>query len=94
MSSAAADIDGTAASARGHDSADHLTTATTAVPGAESVAYVQDLGNGWRDEVDDWADDVESFAAAVGGSGRDASGSDASSGGLFGGLLRFLGAGR
>ena len=48
MSTAAGETGDAASDARGRDSASHLPTAASAVPGAQSVALVGELGDGWR----------------------------------------------
>ncbi|MEN8672405.1 hypothetical protein [Nocardioides sp.] len=94
MSTAADETVDAASQARGRDSASHLTTAASAVPGAQSVALLGELGDGWRDEIDAWAGDVAGFADAVDGTGRAASARDGAIGGYFGTFLDLVGAGR
>ena len=45
------------------DSAGHLTKAGAAVPGAESVTYMSDLGTRWTDETKTAADSSQKLAA-------------------------------
>jgi|GEM_PF-2836450 len=94
MSTAAGETGDAASDARGRDSASHLTTAASAVPGAQSVALLGELGDGWRTEIDAWADDVAGFADAVDGTGHEASGRDGAIGGYLGTLLDLMGVGR
>lgn len=47
------------------DSAGHLSKAGGAIPGAESVGYLSDLGTRWESETNDAADDAQDLASEM-----------------------------
>ena len=55
MTSASNQTISAAEGARGHGSSEELTTAGTAIPGADSVGHLSELGTSWDDEVEGWA---------------------------------------
>jgi uncharacterized protein YukE len=91
MSSASDAVVDAASEARGHDSAGHLAAAAAAVPGASSVEWLGQLGDGWDTEVDEWSDAVQELGESIAAASGDAQGADGTTGGLFGALGDILG---
>ncbi|GGO78102.1 hypothetical protein [Nocardioides deserti] len=77
--------------ARALDSSGHLSTATAALPGADCVSHLLELGTSWDDQVDAWADDVAGFAEDLRAHTDDVTGTDSGAGGLLGGLGGLIG---
>lgn len=65
MLSAQERLEQAARSARTQDSADQLRTASSAVPGADSVSYLTELGTSWEEELTDWSARVGNYAEHV-----------------------------
>jgi hypothetical protein len=86
MQDAANAAQGAAAEARGHGSADALTWASGALPGASSVAHLGELGRSWDDEIAAWVSATNEFGADLAAAGEDYCSVDRTTGGLFGGL--------
>ena len=87
MTSASNQTISAAEGARGHGSSEELTTAGTAIPGADSVGHLSELGTSWDDEVEGWADAVAAFGGQIAAASGDFEGTDGGVGGLFGGAL-------
>ncbi|TQL67699.1 hypothetical protein FB381_1581 [Nocardioides albertanoniae] len=62
---------------RSADSAEHLGRAGAAIPGAESVAALTDLGNRWTDQTTSAADSAERLSAQIEDALREAQMADA-----------------
>jgi uncharacterized protein YukE len=91
MTSASNQTISAAEGARGHGSPEEMTTAGSAIPGADSVDHLSELGTSWDEEVEAWADAVAAFGSQIAAAGDDFHGTDGGVGGLFGGLLPFGG---
>ncbi|MCR6030049.1 hypothetical protein GGQ22_01150 [Nocardioides sp. zg-579] len=61
--------------------------AADAVPGADCVAHLGELGSSWDTAVEALADTASSFAEDLGTHTDDVTGTDAGVGGWFGGLV-------
>ncbi len=87
MTSASNETISAAEGARGHGSSDELTTAGSAIPGADSVGHLSELGTSWDEEIEGWADAVAAFGSQIAAANADFQGTDGGVGGLFGGAL-------
>lgn len=93
LSAAATTVTKAAGDVRSRDSSDHLLAAGWALPGADSLSLLSQLGVSWDEELDVWADAAEAFATAIAATGDDAQGTDQAGGALFAGLLGIVGGG-
>ena len=91
MAQAAAAVRDSAAEARTLGSSGHLATAAGALPGADCVDHLGELGSSWDTGVEAWADDVTGFAEDLTAHTDDVTGTDAGAGGLLGGLGGLVG---
>ena len=74
-------------SIRKADSAAHMTTAGGAVPGAEAVSYMSDLGTRWSDETKAGADSSRKLAEGTQKSLDEFLAADAAAGANAGGVM-------
>ncbi|MBC7276749.1 hypothetical protein [Nocardioides sp.] len=72
---------------RKSDSAGHLSKAGAAIPGAEAVGYMSDLGNRWTDETKAAADSSQRLATQMQKALDEVEAADATAGANAGGVM-------